>query len=197
MKKNIFVIVVAAIALCFASCQKEEVTPNGNNGNSGNTGNSAKVTTTADLIGTDWTATLSLGDFIYAMTGSNLSDYGCQFPDGFDTTMVFHLSFDQDFAHITFSDNISIINVVQMAGGYTNEEIEHMDLAYVYDATTHTGTLTAVGTDENGAPINYQIVFTYDDNADTITINMQFANAEDENTTISFPLVFHRDVTTA
>ena len=51
--------------------------------------------------------------------------------------------------------------------------------------------------DENGAPINYQIVFTYDDNADTITVNMQFANADDENTTISFPLVFHRDVTTA
>jgi len=197
MKKNIFVIVVAAIALCFASCQKEEVTPNGNNGNSGNTGNSAKVTTTADLIGTDWTANSSLGDLIYAMTGSTLSDYGCQLPDGFDTTMVFHLSFGQDFAHITFGDNMSIINVAQVAGGYTNEEIENMDLAYVYDGTTHTGTLTAVGTDENGAPINYQIVFTYDDNADTITVNMQFANADDENTTISFPLVFHRDVTTA
>jgi ssRNA-specific RNase YbeY (16S rRNA maturation enzyme) len=68
-----------------------------------------------------------------------------------------------------------------------------MDLAYVYDGSTHTGTLTAVGNDENGDPINYQIVFTYNDNDDTITINLQFANAEDEDNVISFPLVFQRN----
>jgi galactose mutarotase-like enzyme len=72
-----------------------------------------------------------------------------------------------------------------------------LDLAYVYDGTTHTGTLTAVGTDENGNPINYQIVFTYDDDDDTITINYEIANAEDEDTTISVPLVFHRDAANA
>lgn len=72
-----------------------------------------------------------------------------------------------------------------------------MDLAYVYDASTHTGTLTAVGTDENGDPIDYQIAFTYDDNGDTITITLQFANAEDEENTINFPLVFHRDAANA
>ena len=191
MKKNIFAIALIAITFCMASCQKEPVTPNGNNEGT------PRVAVTSDLIGTDWTANLSLGDLIYAMTGMTLSDYGCQFPEGFDTTMVFHLNFDNEYAHITFSDNISIINVVEMAGGYTNEEIENMDLAYVYDGATHTGTLTAVGTDEDGNPINYQIVFTYDDAADTITINMLFANAEDEDTTISFPLVFHRDAVTA
>lgn len=193
MKRNILIVAVAALTLCFASCEKEDVTPGGNN----NQGNTPKVTVTSDLIGTDWTANASLSDFLYAMTGMTLSDYGCQFPEGFDSTMVFHINFGTEFAHITFGDNMSLINVVQMAGGYTNEEIENMDLAYVYDGATHTGTLTAVGTDENGDPINYQIVFTYDDNADTITINMQFANAEDENTTINFPLVFHRDATTA
>ena len=193
MKRNILIVAVAALTLCFASCEKEDVTPGGNN----NQGNTPKVTVTSDLIGTDWTANASLSDFLYAMTGMTLSDYGCQFPEGFDSTMVFHISFGTEFAHITFGDNMSLINVVEMAGGYTNEEIENMDLAYVYDGSTHTGTLTAVGTDENGDPINYQIVFTYDDNADTITINMQFANAEDENTTINFPLVFHRDATTA
>ena len=72
-----------------------------------------------------------------------------------------------------------------------------MDLAYVYNGATHTGTLTAVGNDENGNPIDYQIAFTYDDDDDTITINMLFANAEDEDTTISFPLVFHRDAVNA
>ena len=191
MKKNIFAIALIAITFCMVSCQKDPITPNENNGAT------PRVAVTSDLIGTDWTANLSLGDLIYAMTGTTLSDYGCQFPEGFDSTMVFHINFDNEYAHITFSDNISIVNVVEIAGGYTNEEIENMDLAYVYDGATHTGTLTAVGNDENGNPINYQIVFTYNDNDDTITINMEFANAEDEDTTISFPLVFHRDAVTA
>ena len=191
MKKNIFAIALIAITFCMASCQKDPITPNENNGAT------PRVAVTSDLIGTDWTANFSLGDLIYAMTGTTLSDYGCQFPEGFDSTMTFHLNFDNEYAHITFGDNISIVNVVEMAGGYTNEEIENMDLAYVYDGATHTGTLTAVGNDENGNPINYQIVFTYNDNDDTITINMEFANAEDEDTTISFPLVFHRDAVTA
>ena len=191
MKKNIFAITLIAITFCMVSCQKDPITPNENNGAT------PRVAVTSDLIGTDWTANFSLGDLIYAMTGTTLSDYGCQFPEGFDSTMTFHLNFDNEYAHITFGDNISIVNVVEMAGGYTNEEIENMDLAYVYDGSTHTGTLTAVGTDEDGNPINYQIVFTYDDAADTITINMLFANAEDEDTTISFPLVFHRDAVTA
>ena len=58
---------------------------------------------------------------------------------------------------------------------------------------TGTAYQTAVGNDENGDPINYQIVFTYDDDDDTITINLQFANAEDEDNVISFPLVFQRN----
>ena len=48
--------------------------------------------------------------------------------------------------------------------------------------------------DENNNPINYQIAFSYSETDDTITINLLFANAEDEDTTISFPLVFHRDI---
>ena len=194
MKKNIFVIAIAALALCMASCQKDPITPNGNGANPVNT---PKVTVTSDLIGTDWTATLALDDLIYAMTGMNLSDYGCQFPDGFDSNMLFHLSFDNEYAHITFSDNISVVNVAELAGEYSMEEIEQMDLAYVYNGATHTGTLTAVGTDENGDPIDYQITFTYDDDDDTITINLQVANAEDEDTTINFPLVFNRDAANA
>lgn len=193
MKKSIFVIAVAAIAFCMSSCQKEQIIPNGGIVNNGNNGYTAKVMTTADLTGTSWTANVSLGDLVYAMTGMSLNNYGCQFPEGFDSTMVYHISFDPQYAHITFSDNISIINVVEMAGSYTMEEIQEMNFAYVYEASTHTGTLTAVGTDENGDPINYQIDFTYDDYTDIITVNLQFANAEDENTTINFPLAFIRD----
>ena len=190
MKKNIFAIAFIAITLCMASCQKDPITPNGNGENPANT---PRVAVTSDLIGTDWTATLSLDDLVYAMTGMNLSDYGCQFPDGFDSNMLFHISFDNEYAHITFSDNISVVNVAELAGEYTMEEIEQMDLAYVYNGATHTGTLTAVGTDDNGDPIDYQITFTYDDDDDTITINLQFANAEDEDTTINFPMVFQRN----
>ena len=190
MKKNIFAIAFIAITLCMASCQKDPIVPGGNGENPANT---PKVTVTSDLIGTDWTATLPLEDLLQAMTGMSLSDYGCQFPDGFDANMIFHLNFDNEYAHITFGDNISVINVAELAGEYTSEEIEQMDLAYVYNGATHTGTLTAVGNDENGNPIDYQIVFTYNDNDDTITINLEFANAEDEDTTITFPLVFQRD----
>jgi hypothetical protein len=196
MKKNIFAIALVAFALCMVSCQKEAITPNGN-GNNETPMNTPKVSVTSDLIGTDWTATLPLNDLVYAMTGMNISDMGCQLPEGFDADMVFHLNFDTDFAHFTFSENMALINVIETAGGYLNEEIENLDLAYVYDGTTHTGTLTAVGTDEDGNPINYQIVFTYDDDDDTITINYEIANAEDEDTTISVPLVFHRDAANA
>lgn len=194
MKKSILVIAVVAFALSLFSCQKEKVVLEGNDGISQNT---TRVLTTADLTGTNWTANFSLGDLVYAMTGMSLNDYGCQFPEGFDTNMVYHLTFDPQFAHITFSGNISMINVAEVAGEYTMDEIQQMDLAYEYDHATHTGTLTAVGTDEDGNPINYQIPFTYDDNADTITITLQFANAENENVTINFPLVFHRDGTVA
>ena len=196
MKKNIFIIALTALALFMASCNKEEITP-GNNGNGENPVNTPKVTVTSDLIGTDWTANLPLEDLLQAMTGMSLSDYGCEFPEGFDANMTYHLNFDNEYAHITFGDNLTVINVAELAGEYTNEEIEQMNLAYVYDGSTHTGTLTAVGNDENGNPIDYQITFTYDDDEDTITINLQFANAEDEDTTISFPLVFHRDAANA
>ncbi len=194
MKKNIFAIAFVAVTLLMASCQKEIIAPSENGENPANT---PRVAVTSDLIGTDWTANLPLNDLVYAMTGMNLNEMGCQLPDGFDANMVFHLNFDTQYAHFTFSDNMALINVVEMAGGYTNDEIQNMDLAYVYDGATHTGTLTAVGTDEDGNPINYQITFTYDDDDDTITINFQFANAEDEDTTINFPLVFHRDAVNA
>lgn len=197
MKKSILMIAVAAFVLCLSSCQKEKVIREGNNLVNGGATGTTRVLTTADLTGTNWTANFSLGDLVYAMTGMSLNDYGCQFPEGFDTNMVYHLTFDPQFAHITFSGNISMINVAEVAGEYTMDEIQQMDLAYAYDHATHTGTLTAVGTDEDGNPINYQIPFTYDDNADTITITLQFANAENENVTINFPLVFHRDGTVA
>ena len=190
MKKKLFIIAAAAMLLGMTACQKEQITPNNPSNNVTNT----LVTSTSDLISTNWTANLNLTDLLFAMTGMNLSDFGCDTVIGFDSALVFHIEFDSTYAHITFSENMDITNVTEIAGEYTIEQIEQMDLAYTYNSTSHTGTLTAVGVDENNVPINYQIAFTYSETDDTITINLLFANAEDEDTTISFPLVFHRDI---
>ena len=190
MKKKLFIIAAAAMLLGMTACQKEQITPN-NPSNPGTPMTNTLVNSTSDLINTNWTANLNLTDLLYAMTGMNLSDFGCDTVIGFDSALVFHIEFDSNYAHLTFSENIDVTNVTEIAGEYSIEQIEQMN---VYDPATHTGTLTAAGVDENNNPINYQIAFTYSDNDDTITINLLFANAEDEDTTISFPLVFHRDI---
>ena len=194
MKKRIFIATAVALMLGMTACQKEVITPNNPSVPGNPDVNTTMVKSTADLIGTDWTATLNLTDLLYAMTGMDLSDFGCDTVIGFDSAMVFHIEFDSTYAHITFSENMNIINVTEIAGEYTIEQIEQMDLAYTYNSTSHTGTLTAVGVDENNVPVNYHIAFTYSETDDTITINFLFANAEDEDTTINFPLVFHRNI---
>ncbi len=190
MKKNIFAIALVAIALCMASCQKE----NPLNGDNGSELVVPKVTVTADLAGTNWTAALSMEDLLTAM-GMNISDFGCSDPAELGAPMMFYLSFDNQYAHITFGDDIVVLNAGEVNGEYTLEEIQQMDLAYVYDGATHTGHLTAVGTDENGDPIDYQINFTYSDNDDTITINFQFTDENDA--VINFPMVFQRNAVNA
>lgn len=187
MKKNIFAIVVAAMALFMTSCDKTPITPD----NGGNVNPQPRVTVTSDLIGTDWTTALTLNDLLTSM-GVDLSGIVCSDSNDLNAeVMGININFDDQYAHITFSDNVVVLNALEMNGEYTMEEIEQMDLAYVYDGTTHTGTLTAVGTDENGDPIDYQINFTYSDNDDTITINFQFTDENDA--VINFPMVFQRN----
>ena len=191
MKKNIFAIVVAAMALFMTSCDKTPITPV----NGENDGAKPRVAVTADLIGTDWTASLTLNDLLTGM-GVDLSGIVCSDSNDLNAeAMSIQMNFDNQYAHITFSDNVVVLNALEVNGEYTMEEISQMDLAYVYDGATHTGTLTAVGNDENGNPINYQINFTYDDNADTITINFQFTDENDA--VITFPMVFQRNAVTA
>jgi hypothetical protein len=187
MKKNILVLAFFAIALCLNSCQREEISLD----NDGTPQNTPRVTTTSDLTGTNWTATISLDDFVYAMSGMHLSDYGCEL--GADSVMVYHLSFGTEFAHITFSDNISVYHMADVAGEYTLEEIQQMNFSYFYDGSTHTGTLTAVGIDADGDPINYQLSFTYNDTTDEITVILPLADENDN--AINFPAVFQRDAT--
>ena len=191
MKKNIFAIVVAAMALFMTSCDKTPITPV----NGENDGAKPRVAVTSDLIGTDWTASLTLNDLLTGM-GVDLSGIVCSDSNDLNAeAMSIQMNFDNQYAHITFSDNVVVLNALEVNGEYTMEEISQMDLAYVYDGATHTGTLTAVGTDENGDPINYQINFTYSDNDDTITINFQFTDENDA--VITFPMVFQRNAVVA
>ena len=136
MKKNIFAIAFIAITLCMASCQREEIIP-GISGNGENPANTPRVAVTSDLIGTDWTANLALEDLLQAMTGMNLSDYGCEFPEGFDANMTFHINFDSEYAHITFGDNITVINVAELAkrarkqGDAAQGNVENATMSYI------------------------------------------------------------------
>lgn len=186
MKRNILVIALAAFVLCLTSCQHDPITTDTE------LQMTPKVTTTADLIGTDWTANITFEDMFSTMTGTSLEDI--QLPEDLETTMSFHINFDAEYAHITFSDNIEMWQMMEVEGEYTMTQIEQMDLAYVYDGNTQTGTLTAVGVDENGEAYNYELPFTYDVVNDDININFNFVAGEEEETTFTFPLVFHRDV---
>ena len=104
MKKNIFVIAVAAFALCMAACQKDEpivINPD-SNGNNTPVNSNAKVKSTSDLHNTDWTYTVTYSEFLSNIMGADLS---CM--EGFeDDTMSFGLNFDGTYAHFSFPENV-------------------------------------------------------------------------------------------
>lgn len=185
MKKQI-VLIAAALLLCMTACKKETITPMENH-----QPEVTLVKSTADLIGTEWTLTLDLSDSIYVYDG------GCGWTDSIMSQYLqfeFGLNFDSTYAHISFPDNVTVLSLGEVDGEYSMEEIESMNFAYTYDPATHTGSLTANTLDDNGNPDTFQIPFTYDTTTDAIIINMAFAYAENEDETISFQLVFHRNV---
>ena len=69
------------------------------------------------------------------------------------------------------------------------------NLYAIYPASVNAdGNDITVTLDEDGNPDTYQIPFTYDTTTDAIIINMTFAFEDSEDNTISFQLVFHRNV---
>ena len=175
MKKNIFALAAAVAMLGMTACQKEEnndiVLPE-------MPGTEILVKSAADLIGTEWTYTLSFADMIDEDLAECL--------DGIDLDMVFGLSFDADYAHLTFPENVIGLNVVDDSTGYTIDEIQQMDYVYTYDPTTFSGTLTGGNLD------TYQMPFTYDDANDGIIVSLMVAS--DLNDTVGTPmqLIFAR-----
>lgn len=174
MKKHIFLIAAAAIALCMASCQKED------NIDSNIT---ARVRSTSDLHNTDWNYSITYSEFLNQMLGFDPGSI----EEFVDDTMSFGLNFDGVYAHFSFPENVTALSVedgemVQIYG---------VSYTYSYDATTHTGYLNGQAENDNGEVVPAQLQFSYDEATDVITFVIPLVYAEDNNTA-DLTLNFHR-----
>lgn len=179
MKKNILIAAVAALTLSLTACQKEDINPIDNGGEI-NTG--ARVKTTSDLIGTNWTYTMDEVVFTDEM-GDTLT-----IPSIGD---LFYLNFDADYAHFTFSDMVEAWGM--SADGMSMEQISGVDYEYSYDGATHTGNLIGTYEEEDGTETTTHLVFTYNDATDEITFILPMAY-EGDTTVVDVPVVFHRAI---
>lgn len=180
MKKNIFLVAIAALTLGMVSCQKEDITPIVDNGGEVNTG--ARVKTTADLIGTNWTYTMDDITFVDGFSGDTIT-----IPSMGD---LMNLAFDADYAHFTFTEMVEAWGIG--ADGMSLEQITGVDYEYSYNGTTHTGSLIGTVEDEDGNEIVASLEFTYDDNTDEITFLLPMSFDGDTANTTNVPMVFHR-----
>lgn len=195
MKKNIFFVAIAALALCFASCQKETLNPVNNPTNSDNGGvvnPNARVKTTADLNNTDWTCSMTLNQILFFMGVDTTS-----IPSMGDETYDTGLNFGDSLANFTFPENIEAYGLNADASGMV--QIFGLSYQYSYDGTTHTGYLVCNAEDDNGNVVPTQLQFTYDDATDVITFNIELYYATedpddlDDTNPIIFPLSFARN----
>lgn len=177
MKKNILIAAVAALTLSLTACQKEDINPIDNGGE---INTSARVKTTSDLIGTNWTYTMD--DIVFTdEMGDTLT-----IPSIGD---LFYLNFDADYAHFTFSDMVEAWGM--SADGMSMEQISGVDYEYSYDGASHTGNLIGTYEEEDGTETTTHLVFTYDDATDEITFLLPMAFDGDTNV-VNVPMVFHR-----
>ena len=163
MKKNLFLVAAATLMLGLAACTDDPIV----NPATPDIPESPIVKSTDDLKGTEWSYSLDLGSY--------------EFEDGtLDLGFEFGLSFDENYAHLSFPDNVTVFS---MTDEYTLEEIESMNFAYSYDMTTTSGTLVSS---------QMEIPFRYDETSDAILIDAQLVSEGigDEETT--FTIVFHR-----
>ena len=178
MKKNILIAAVAALTLSFTACQKDDVNPV----NGGDVNPNARVKTTSDLIGTNWTYTMD--DIVFTdEMGDTLT-----IPSIGD---LFYLNFDADYAHFTFSDMVEAWGM--SADGMSMEQISGVDYEYSYDGATHTGNLIGTYEEEDGTETTSHLVFTYNDATDEITFVLPMAY-EGDTTVVDVPVVFHRAI---
>lgn len=193
MKKNLFLVAIAAFALCLASCQKETINPvNNNTVNDGEINSNARVKTTSDLRNTDWTCSLTLNQLLYVMGADTAS-----MPAMGDASFDMGLNFNESLAHFTFPENIEAFGLDADQIGMT--QIFGLSYQYSYDGSSHTGYLVCNAEDATGNIAPAQLQFTYDDATDIITFNIEIHYATDnpddveESNPIVFPLNFVRN----
>ena len=178
MKKNILFAALAALTISFTACQKDDVNPV----NGGDVNPNARVKTTSDLIGTNWTYTMD--DIVFTdEMGDTLT-----IPSIGD---LFYLNFDADYAHFTFSDMVEAWGM--SADGMSMEQISGVDYEYSYDGATHTGNLIGTYEEEDGTETTSHLVFTYNDTTDEITFLLPMA-FDGDTTVVDVPVVFHRAI---
>ena len=161
MKKSIILAAAAAMILGLASCTDEPIIP----GNGNEVIDNPMVKSTADLIGTEWTYTLELNPIEFIEDTLNL-------------TFEFGLNFDEEYAHLTFPENVTFLSA---SDDYTLEEIESMNFNYTYDLATTSGALITS---------ELEIPFRYNAAEDAILIDMGLEEPTGE--TSNFTIAFHR-----
>jgi hypothetical protein len=181
--KKIFFAAVAALTLSLAACQKEENLVVVNDGDN-NTTSEARIKTTSDLHGTDWSYTTTYSEFIVNLTGMDLSCVS----DFEDDTLVFGLNFDGTYAHFTFPSNVEALAVDDNG----MQQITGVDYEYSYDGTTHTGYLIGYADASDSTVVASQLQFTYNDSTDIITFDLPMFYADD-STAITLTVNFARE----
>jgi hypothetical protein len=191
MKKNIFFVAVAVIALSMVSCKKENIAPINPNTNGGEVNATARVKSTSDLHNTDWTCSMTFNQILF-MLGA---DTTC-IPDFGGETYDLGLNFDGTLAHFSFPENIEAYDL--NANDTAMTQIFGLAYQYSYDGTTHTGYLLATTEDEDGNDVPAHLQFVYNDTTDVITFNVDLYYAGEtpddvDTNTITFPLIFVRN----
>ncbi len=141
MKKNIIAIAAAAfLAFGMTACEPESIDPVQNPTNQIV---NPRVKTTADLDNTSWSYTTTLAELIAnVMPGADT----CYLGGMGDENYVFGLTFDGQYAHFSFPENVVAL------GGEEGmmEQITAVSYEYEYDGAFHTGHLTVAAEDMDG-----------------------------------------------
>ena len=176
MKKSILIAAIAALALSFTACQKDNLS----NGEEIN----PRVKSTSDLQNTEWTYTVTTAEFLTNLLGADFTDV-----DYFESdTMSFGLNFDSTYAHFSFPDN----TVALVFDDDDIQQIYGVSYTYSYDGTTHTGYLIGEAEDDNGNVVPAQLQFTYDDATDAISMVLPLY-VDDATNPINYTVVFYRN----
>lgn len=175
MKKSIILIAAAVMALGMTACIDDEINPMIDG-----TEITPRVKSAADLVGTNWEYTtqdvavdLGNGDTIVLPLGG----------------LVFGLNFDSNYAHFVFPQEVIAMEMTEVNGACSLQQIQGLDYVYSYNGGTHSGNLIANTTDDNGNIVNVNMPFTYTVATDAINMDLTVTDGTD---TTTYNIVYNR-----